>query len=211
MNRVLEVKNLSFAYNKNLILKDISFSVNKGEFVALVGENGQGKTTLMKLLVGQLKTKTGSIDFAAKEKVGYVPQLSAAISNNFPITVKEILALNLSSRRIFQSREEEDLINANLDLIGLRDKKYCLYQDLSGGQKQKVMLGKALIADPTILLLDEPLIGLDDKSKKSFIDLLIHQSKIHDITIIMISHELEDIADKIDRVFKVQEGGLVEC
>ncbi|MDO5028321.1 MAG: ATP-binding cassette domain-containing protein [Bacillota bacterium] len=211
MNKVLEVKDLSFAYNKNLILENISCSVNKGEFVALVGENGQGKTTFMRLIIGQLKSKTGSICYGPNEKVGYVPQLSAAISNNFPITVKEILALNLPSRKIFPSKEEEDLIDANLDLVGLKDKKHSLYSDLSGGQKQKVMLAKALIAEPSILLLDEPLIGLDDSSKKSFIDLLVHQSQIHNISIIMISHELEDIEDKIDRTFKIQGGRLEEC
>ncbi len=211
MNKVLDVKNLSFAYNKNLILEDINFSINKGDFVALIGDNGQGKTTLMNLLVGKLKASSGTIYFSSDEKLAYVPQLSASISNNFPITVKEILSLNLSRRRIFPNKKEEDLIDSTLDLIGLREKKNFVFQDLSGGQKQKVMLGKALISKPSFLLLDEPLIGLDEKSKNSFLKLLIDQSKINDMTIIMISHNIEDIEANVNRVFKIDKGRMIEC
>lgn len=211
MNKVLEVENLSFAYNKNLILDDINFSINKGDFVALIGDNGQGKTTLMNLLVGKLKENSGTINFSPGEKLSYVPQLSASTSNNFPITVKEILSLNLSRRRIFPNKKEEDLIDSTLDLIGLRDKKNFVFQDLSGGQKQKVMLGKALISKPSFLLLDEPLIGLDEKSKKSFLKLLIDQSKIHSMTIIMVSHNIEDIKEDINRIFKIDKGRMIEC
>lgn len=211
MNKVLEVENLSFAYNKNLILEDINFSINKGNFVALIGDNGQGKTTLMNLLVGKLKANSGTINFSPGEKLSYVPQLSASTSNNFPITVKEILSLNLSRRRIFPNKKEEDLIDSTLDLIGLRDKKNFVFQDLSGGQKQKVMLGKALISKPSFLLLDEPLIGLDEKSKKSFLKLLIDQSKIHSMTIIMVSHNIEDIKEDINRIFKIDKGRMIEC
>ncbi|WP_054251941.1 metal ABC transporter ATP-binding protein [Neofamilia massiliensis] len=211
MNKVLEVENLSFAYNKNLILEDINFSINKGDFVALIGDNGQGKTTLMNLLVGKLKANSGTINFSPGEKLSYVPQLSASTSNNFPITVKEILSLNLSRRRIFPNKKEEDLIDSTLDLIGLRDKKNFVFQDLSGGQKQKVMLGKALISKPSFLLLDEPLIGLDEKSKKSFLKLLIDQSKIHSMTIIMVSHNIEDIKEDINRIFKIDKGRMIEC
>lgn len=211
MNKVLEVENLSFAYNKNLILEDINFSINKGDFVALIGDNGQGKTTLMNLLVGKLKANSGTINFSPCEKLSYVPQLSASTSNNFPITVKEILSLNLSRRRIFPNKKEEDLIDSTLDLIGLRDKKNFVFQDLSGGQKQKVMLGKALISKPSFLLLDEPLIGLDEKSKKSFLKLLIDQSKIHSMTIIMVSHNIEDIKENINRIFKIDKGRMIEC
>lgn len=211
MNKVLDVKDLSFAYNKNLILEDISFSIIKGDFVALIGDNGQGKTTLMNLLVGKLKGNSGSINFSPDEKLAYVPQLSASISNNFPITVKEILSLNLSRRRIFPSKMEEDLIDSTLELIGLRDKKTTVFQDLSGGQKQKVMLGKALISKPSFLLLDEPLIGLDEKSKESFLKVLIDQLKINAMTIIMVSHNIKDIESDVNRVFKIDKGRLIEC
>lgn len=211
MNKVLEVKDLSFAYNKNLILEDINFSINKGDFVALIGDNGQGKTTLMNLLVGSLRANSGSINFSPDEKLAYVPQLSASISNNFPITVKEILSLNLSRRRIFPNKQEEELIDSTLELIGLRDKKTTVFQDLSGGQKQKVMLGKALISKPSFLLLDEPLIGLDEKSKNSFLKLLIDQSKISTMTIIMVSHNIKDIETDVNRVLKIDKGRLIEC
>lgn len=211
MNKVLEVKDLSFAYNKNLILEDINFSINKGDFVALIGDNGQGKTTLMNLLVGSLRANSGSINFSPDEKLAYVPQLSASISNNFPITVKEILSLNLSRRRIFPNKQEEELIDSTLELIGLRDKKTTVFQDLSGGQKQKVMLGKALISKPSFLLLDEPLIGLDEKSTNSFLKLLIDQSKISTMTIIMVSHNIKDIETDVNRVLKIDKGRLIEC
>lgn len=213
MNKILEVKNLSFGYGNNLIFDNISFSVARGEFVAIVGGNGAGKTSLMKLIIGQLKASSGTIVFDDRDNIGYVPQLSAAISNNFPITVREILALNLleNKRFSFINRKREADIDSMIKLIGLNGKKNYLYGDLSGGQKQKTMLGKALIANPNLLLLDEPLIGLDEESKKSFLDLLAHQSRVHHITILMITHELDEIRDKVDKILKIGNGSVVEC
>ena len=207
MSKIIEIKDISFGYGNNLIFDDVSFSVEEGEFVAIVGENGSGKTTMMKLIVGELEVQKGSIEFNFSDRIGYVPQLSAAISNNFPITVKEILSLNLNNRlngfRLDKASEEK--ITAILNIVGLKGKKDFLYGELSGGQKQKTMLGKALITNPKLLLLDEPLIGLDKESKTSFLRLLAHQCKDHGITILMITHELKEISEFVDKTIEIGE------
>ena len=95
MNKIIELRDISFAYTNNLIFQDVSFSVNEGEFIAIVGENGTGKSTLMKIIIGELSSTSGEVFIENKENIGYVPQLSAATSTNFPITIREIFALNL--------------------------------------------------------------------------------------------------------------------
>lgn len=213
MNKIIEVKDVSFGYDKNLILDRINFSVEEGEFVAIVGENGAGKSTLMKLIIGQLKPESGEILFNYQDRIGYVPQLSAAISNNFPITVEEIMSLSLKkSFKDLMSKDsiEEKKIDIILNIVGLEGKKNFLYGDLSGGQKQKIMLGKALITNPKLLLLDEPLIGLDQESKDGFLKMLHHQSREHGITIMMITHELDYLKEYLDKVLILEEGEVKE-
>lgn len=213
MNNIIEIKNLTFGYGNNLIFKDTSLTINKGEFVAIIGENGAGKSTLMKLITGELKPDSGDLNFNFKGKIGYVPQLSAAKSNNFPITVEEILALNLHDdlkkfRKV--DKENQKKIDYILSLVGLKGYGKTLFGDLSGGQKQKAILGKALIPNPELLLLDEPLIGLDKESKESFLDLLNHQCQHHGISIVMITHELEGAKKYVDKVITIEKKKVVE-
>lgn len=213
MNKILELKDIKFSYGNNLIFKDTSFSIDEGEFVAIVGENGTGKSTLMRIIIGELFLDSGILLFDKHQNIGYVPQLGAATSNNFPITIKEIMALNLSKEmnrfgRI--GKEWDNKIDTILGIVDLKDKKESLYGNLSGGQKQKTMLGKALISEPKILLLDEPLIGLDEASRENFLELLHHQSKDHKITVLIITHDLEEISKYSDRVLKIEEKKVIE-
>lgn len=213
MNSIIELKNLTFGYGNNLIFKDTSLIINKGEFVAIIGENGSGKSTLMKLITGELKPNSGYLKLNFNGEIGYVPQLSAAKSNNFPITVEEILALNLHDElKKFRKIDEENKkkIDYVLNLVGLNGYEKALFGDLSGGQKQKAILGKALISNPELLLLDEPLIGLDKESKNSFLKLLNHQCKHHGISIVMITHELEEAKKYVDRVITIEKKKVVE-
>lgn len=140
MNKIIELRDISFAYTNNLIFQDVSFSVNEGEFIAIVGENGTGKSTLMKIIIGELSSTSGEVFIENKENIGYVPQLSAATSTNFPITIREIFALNLRNE-IKRFGKINKLIDSKIDMmlgiVGLKDKKYSLYGDLSGGQNKK--------------------------------------------------------------------------
>lgn len=206
--KLLEIKNLDFGYNKEKVLKNIDLTINGGEFIALVGSNGAGKTTFVKLILGELSPDSGSIDFNLENgfrDVGYVPQLGVGSSYNFPITVRELLSLPLK-RRGKLTKAENDRIEEILKLVGIAEKVDVLYSELSGGQRQRVLIAKALITYPKFLILDEPTNGIDHNTKGKLYSLLHHINKMHGITILIITHELDLVKDYLDRVYIVEDG-----
>lgn len=177
---VIEVDNLSFRYDNELILSNISFSVEEGDFVGMIGPNGAGKTTLAKILLGMLRPSGGSIKMADDVTMGYVPQ-RYSLDRNFPATVKELLESNSSSFwPIVHELEISDLLSKR-------------FVDLSGGQQQRVMIAIALVLNPKVLMLDEPDVGVDIKAQEGFYKFLNKLNK-KGITIIIISHDVGIIA-----------------
>lgn len=211
MSSILEIKDLSFGYNKNKILNNINLVLKEGEFSTIMGENGSGKSTLMKLIIGELQPDTGSVDNHLLNRTSYIPQLSGAFSLNFPITVQEILALNLieKNKRFSKlskvNQERIKLILEAMDMVGMED---VIFKKLSGGQRQKVMIGKALIDQPKLLLLDEPLIGLDEDSRNSVLSFCRHLSENHKVSILLISHDKNEIKKYSDNIYSIKEKGL---
>lgn len=206
--KLLEIKNLDFGYNREKVLKNIDLTINGGEFIALVGSNGAGKTTFIKLILGELKPNSGTVNFNLEngfKDIGYVPQLGVGSSYNFPITVRELLSLPLKRRGRLSSAENER-IEETLKLVGIDDKIDDLYSELSGGQRQRVLIAKALIAYPKFLILDEPTNGIDHKTKGNLYNLLHHINKAHGITILIITHELDLVREYLDRVYMVEDG-----
>jgi len=177
---VIEVDNLSFRYDNELILSNISFSVEEGDFVGMIGPNGAGKTTLAMLLLKMLKPSEGSISFSEGVTIGYVPQ-KYSLDRNFPATVKELLE---SSSSGFLGTVNE------LEISDLLHKRFV---DLSGGQQQRVMIALALVSNPKVLMLDEPDVGVDIKAQEGFYKFLNKLNK-QGITIIIISHDVGIIA-----------------
>lgn len=211
MSSILEIKDLSFGYNKNKILNNINLVLKEGEFSTIMGENGSGKSTLMKLIIGELQPDSGSVDNHLLNRTSYIPQLSGAFSLNFPITVQEILALNLieKNKRFSKlskvNQERIKLILEAMDMVGMED---VIFKKLSGGQRQKVMIGKALIDQPKLLLLDEPLIGLDEDSRNSVLSFCRHLSENHNVSILLISHDKNEIKKYSDNIYSIKEKGL---
>ena len=214
--KLLEIKNLSFKYSDELVLDDINFDVYRGDYIALIGSNGAGKSTLVKLILNQLKPLTGTVSFYTKNNlkdIGYVPQLSVPSSLEFPITVTELLSLALYPRnkgfRKLKAYDREKIDNA-LNLVGMRKYKDRLYTELSGGQRQRVLIAKTLVATPEFLILDEPMTGVDKESKDSLFNLLSHINRDHNITILMITHNLEEVEDNVNKVFEIKDEKIKE-
>ncbi|WP_019138343.1 metal ABC transporter ATP-binding protein [Peptoniphilus timonensis] len=214
--KLLEIKNLSFKYSDELILDDINFDVFRGDYIALIGSNGAGKSTLVKLILNQLKPLYGTVSFYTEngiKNVGYVPQLSMPSSLEFPITVKELLSLALyPSNRGFRKLKDYQIekIDNALNLVGMSKYKDRLYTELSGGQRQRILIAKTLVATPEFLILDEPMTGVDKESKESLFQLLGHINNEHNITILMITHNLEEIENNVNKVYEIKDKKIRE-
>lgn len=209
----LEIRDLSFNYPDKKILNNIDFNVDKGDFICIVGTNGTGKTTLMKLILNLLKPQKGTIlikgtkstDFKEFEKISYVSQNATSFNQSFPATVKEIVELGLYGKKLSKS-EKEEKINSALETVGMCEYKNKLIGNLSGGQKQRVFIAKAIVKNPELLLLDEPTVGIDNEAVNSICCLLGRLNK-SGITILMVTHDLSSVLLHSNKVLTLcQEG-----
>lgn len=191
----LECRNLSLGYDSKVIVSNLNFSINKGDYLCIVGENGSGKTTLMKTLLNLHSPISGNIitgDGLKSNEIGYLPQ-QTIVQKDFPASVKEIVLSGCQGRcglRPFYKREEKNIARENMKRMGIGNLSSRCYRELSGGQQQRVLLARALCATRKLLLLDEPVSGLDPKATSEMYD-IIEELNIQDkITIIMISHDI---------------------
>ncbi|MBR0148762.1 MAG: metal ABC transporter ATP-binding protein [Lachnospiraceae bacterium] len=191
---LITVQNLSLGYDSHVIVKDLNFSVSAGDYLCIVGENGSGKTTLMKTLLRLREPVGGQIvigDGLKETEIGYLPQ-QTIVQKDFPASVKEIVLSGCLGRcglRPFYSREDKRLARENMERMGISSLSSRSYRDLSGGQQQRVLLARALCATGKVLLLDEPVAGLDPMVTVEMYD-LIEQLNKEGITVIMISHDV---------------------
>lgn len=213
----IEIKNLKFGYNENQILKNVNLSLDEGDFAVISGKNGSGKSTLIKLILGELKKDEGTIkifgidmeDFKNFDKIGYVPQVNEAIKVAFPVSAREYVGLNLYkefSNFNTITKKSKSKIENTFSTLKIKDLIDRPFNKLSGGQAQRVMIARALVNNPDILILDEPTVGIDQKSKENFLDLLVHLNTHHNISILMITHEMDILGDYVDKVFKLKDG-----
>jgi zinc transport system ATP-binding protein len=187
-------KNVSLGYDSRIILSNLNFQINKGDYLCIVGENGSGKSTLMKTLLklhkplcGEIKIGDGLLD----DEIGYLPQ-QTEVQKDFPASVKEIVLSGCQSRmgrRPFYNKEEKNLAKENMKKMGISEFSKRCYRELSGGQQQRVLLARALCATQKMLLLDEPVSGLDPIVTEEMYNLIQSLNK-DGITIIMISHDV---------------------
>lgn len=195
---VIEVNNVSFAYEKgNEVVKNVSFSIPEKSTTMLIGPNGSGKTTLLKIMVGLLEPTQGSVTVYgdapkdARDSVGYVPQ-RLHFDQTFPITVKEFLR--------FSHKGSEEEVLEMLESLGIKELARSLIGSLSGGQLQRVLIARSLLGRPQVLFLDEPVSGIDVGGEQNFYELIKDIQREHDVTVVMVSHEVHLVTKIADQV-----------
>lgn len=210
---ILKINNLVLGYEKDIVINDISFEVNKKDFILVIGSNGVGKSTLIKGLLGIIKPISGDViyDEIKKNNVGYMPQ-ETKVDNNFPASVMEIVLSGLINkmgiRPFYNKKDKESALNA-LKILHIEELKNKSFSELSGGQRQKVLLARSLCATTDLLVLDEPSNNLDQESKIEFYTTLKHLNEGHGITIIMITHDVDRDRDSLigNKVLELKKNG----
>jgi zinc transport system ATP-binding protein len=211
---LFEFEDVNFSYHGTLVLKDLSFQVFPGEFIGIIGPNGGGKTTLLKLILGFLKPSRGSIKMghplkSQPLKIAYVPQ-SIRFDREFPISVNEVVLSGLMSRLPWYGhfkKEDREAAQQALETIGLPHLADKAFGTLSGGQAQRVLIARALVSKPELLLLDEPTASVDTQAEAD-IYALLKQLK-GNMTILMVTHDLGVAIEQVERVLCVQ-GGIMQ-
>ncbi len=216
---LIRIVDIGFAYNGNAVLEHISFDVERGDYVGVVGPNGGGKTTLLKLMVGLLAPLSGSVTIdgapagskAAAAKIGYVSQRVSQDAAAFPATVYEIVRsgrtprISLFGRLTENDKRSIDKAIRIADIENLRDKRI---GDLSGGQRQRAYIARALASEPQILILDEPFVGVDIATQKDFYAFLKKLNDEEKLTILFVSHDVDMIAEEVKSVLCLNRGLL---
>jgi zinc transport system ATP-binding protein len=211
---------VSFSYGRDEVLERVSLSIGPGEFVALVGPNGSGKSTLVRILLGLLPPDAGRVTLfgerpdrlSDRARVGYVPQ-RVHLGGDLPATVDEVVAAGRLARRGWWRRpraEDRAAVGAALDAVALADLRDRPVRELSGGQQQRVFIAKALAGAPDLLVLDEPIAGVDAESQRRFRDALVHTARDRGGAVLLVSHELGAVADDLDRVIVLKRSVLFD-
>ncbi|NGX30370.1 MAG: High-affinity zinc uptake system ATP-binding protein ZnuC [Candidatus Anoxychlamydiales bacterium] len=210
MKNIIKIQKLNFCYKVKPILLDVNLNVEVGDFIGIIGPNGGGKTTLLKLIMGMLRPHTGKIKIFNKnpkemrDKIGYVPQ-KYNLDKYFPITNLELVLLGFltKSRFGFFTKKQKEKAKDLLEKVGLKEFIDKPFGKLSGGQAQRALIARALISDPEILILDEPTASIDPESEKAIFDILIKSNEKR--TILMVSHDLNTIIKEVNKVLTVQK------
>lgn len=216
LKSLIRVQNVSHSYGRQLVLNTLHFQILAGEYTAIVGPNGGGKTTLMRLLVGTLPLQQGSIvidgqsvqSSHAKQMLGYVPQRVLQQGFRYPTTVCEVLRSGRETgKHFFQwwDKKDQQHFEEAVELAGIADLLKKKVTELSGGQRQRVFIARALVMQPKILIMDEPFAGVDAASQKKFFQFLQQIRKEKHLTILLVSHDIEVMAHEVDRVLCLQQ------
>lgn len=201
-------RNLAIGYDGKAIVQNMNFSVNTGEYLCVIGENGAGKSTFMKTLLGLQPPIQGEILFGdnlKQNEIGYLPQ-QTEVQKDFPASVREIVLSGCQNQlglRPFYNRKEKSYAEAILNKLQITDLAEQCYRESSGGQKQRVLLARALCATKKMLLLDEPVAGLDPKAAKEMYYLIQKINREENITVIMISHDIQIAVNYASHVMKI--------
>ncbi|TWE06466.1 zinc transport system ATP-binding protein [Neobacillus bataviensis] len=211
MQAIIEIKHLSYRYEKESVLEDINITIPDGSFLAIVGPNGSGKSTLLKLVLGLLKLQRGDIllfgqeisKFRDWQKIGYVSQKANSFNTGFPATVFEVVSSGLTKKlglfTFFKKEHKEKVIEA-LEAVGMAEFSQRNIGELSGGQQQRVFIARALVSEPNLLILDEPTVGVDAENVHSFYEMLGDLNTSRGITLLLVTHDIGTISDKVTHV-----------
>lgn len=213
----IESHSLSFSYGTLPVLENVSFSVPKGSYTALIGANGAGKSTLLKLLLGELTPTSGSLSLLGQPirsfrdwpRIGYVPQGTQAGYADFPASVSEVVSAGLYKKiglfRFANASHRKEIARA-LSLVGMDGFEKRPIGDLSGGQRQRVLLARALAGQPSLLILDEPMTGVDAQNAAAFRELLHRLNRETGITVLLVTHDIRAVAHDVTGVLRLEDG-----
>jgi zinc transport system ATP-binding protein len=208
---IIEVKDLSFSYHQQVVLERIGLNIHQGDYLGIIGPNGGGKTTLLKIMVGLLQPNEGSVllfgtpisDFHDWSRIGYVPQKILNFDPQFPVTISEVVSMGLFGKKgLFHWLNTKDMkeVQNTLERVGLWNYRNHRIGDLSGGQQQRAFIARALVGKPDILFLDEPTAGVDIKAQEEFYRLLKKINQELNITLVLVSHEIDIVARETTEV-----------
>ena len=213
MGLLLKCEHVDFGYENQDAVIDVSLEVSTGDYICIVGENGSGKSTLMKGILGLLKPTEGKIEIweeLKKAGIGYLPQQTAA-QKDFPATVFEVVisgCLGKRGNRPFYSPKEKQTALSNLERLGIADLKKSCFRDLSGGQKQRALIARALCATDKLLILDEPITGLDPSAIQDFYNIIRKLNREEQVAILMVSHDMANIVRQAGKILHLQQKAL---
>lgn len=210
--KIIDVVNLTYVYENETTLNDIKFIVNKGDFVGIIGPNGSGKSTLVKLMLNLLPVQSGSIsifeadvrDFHKLDNIGYVSQKANSFNGGFPTTVGEVVLSGLAKKTgLFKryTKADKALCIKTLERVGISNLHNKNIGELSGGQQQRTFIARALIGDPELLILDEPTVGVDEKSVNEFYQLVASLDK----TVVMVTHDIEVLTKYATKILSINK------
>lgn len=213
----IQVKNVSFRIDKQTILSNITVTVAEGSYVGIIGPNGGGKSTLLKIMLGLLRPTSGSItifgtpleQFRDWNLIGYVPQRMAEGKENFPATVEEIVRTGrtpLHPPFVRFTRQDHDAIAKALSIAGIQQLRHRQLQELSGGERQRVFIARALAQEPKMLMLDEPSSGIDIGSQEKLYAFIQELHRKHGLTVVMVSHDIDVITHEVESVICLRHG-----
>lgn len=209
---LVTLQNVTIAFEGIAAVEDVSFELNRGDYMVIIGENGSGKSTLVRAMLGLVRPRSGAIrygDGLKRSQIGYLPQQTAA-QRDFPASVEEVVLSGCVSRmrpfRFFYDHELRDRAQEKMKMLDIGALKHKSYRTLSGGQQQRVLLARALCATDSLLLLDEPVTGLDPGTTREFYDLIRSLNREHGVSIAMVSHDLRSAMTDANKVLVVDKG-----
>lgn len=203
-------EDLALGYEGKAVTEHIHFTVNKGDYLCIIGENGAGKSTLMKTLLRLIQPISGTIetgDGLSAYEVGYLPQ-QTAVQKDFPASVMEIVltgTLNKSGWKPFYSRQQKNEARQNMEKMGIWNLRNRCYRELSGGQQQRVLIARALCATTRLLILDEPITGLDPMAIQDFYAMIRRLNREDGVAILMVSHDLRNAVEEANKILHLQK------
>lgn len=210
MNALIKCEHVDFGYENHDAVIDVSMEINPGDYLCVVGENGSGKSTLMKGILGLLKPTAGILQVDEELRrtgIGYLPQQTAA-QRDFPATVYEVVrsgCLSHLGRRPFFSRADKKLAMENMERLGITGLKNKCYRELSGGQQQRVLIARALCATKKLLILDEPITGLDPSAIQELYALIRKLNREDKVAILMVSHDVQNVVHQANKILHLQQ------
>lgn len=215
---IIKIENLTFEYPDTAVLKNVNFSLYKGDFLGIIGANGAGKSTLIKLILGLLSPDYGDITlfgtdfFKSRKKIGYVSQKANSFNTDFPATVTEVVRANLfPNKGLFKpyTKKDNEKVFSALELVGMLQHKDKLIGSLSGGEQQRVFIARALVREPELMLMDEPTVGIDARSVNEIME-IIKKLNRSGMTIIMTNHDTPTLLEVSNKLLIFCEHGYEE-